>query len=132
MKIKIVKLSENRNNFGAKKVAGRDGGTLTEGGNIFGDKTDSIPLEFIQPTLEKYYEELGNLFPIHVGDFTTFRPLGSVGKKAKAGDIDLGVDVLELFDDGEINPEDLPTWNLDQKEWEAQVEKLTKNPKNKN
>lgn len=126
MKIKIVKLSENRNNFGAKKVAGRDGGTLTEGGNIFGDKTDSIPLEFIQPTLEKYYEELGNLFPIHVGDFTTFRPLGSVGKKAKSGDIDLGVDVLELFDDGEINPEDLPTWNLDQKEWEAQVEKLTK------
>ena len=114
------------NNFGAKKVAGRDGGILAEGGNIFGDKTDSIPLEFIEPTLKKYYEELGNLFPIHVGDFTTFRPLGSVGKKAKSGDIDLGVDVLELFDDGEINPEDLSTWNLDPKEWEERVELLTK------
>lgn len=126
MKVRIVKLSENMNNFGAKKVAGRDGGILAEGGNIFGDKTDSIPLEFIEPTLKKYYEELGNLFPIHVGDFTTFSPLGSVGKKAKSGDIDLGVDVLELFDDGEINPEDLSTWNLDPKEWEERVELLTK------
>ena len=126
MKVKIVKLSENRNNFGAKKCAGRDGGLLSEGGNIFGDKTGSIPLEYIEPTLKKYYEELGNLFPIHVGDFTTFEPLGSVGKKAKSGDIDLGVDVLELFDDGEINPEDLSTWNLDPKEWEERVELLTK------
>ena len=126
MKVRIQKLSENRNNFGAKKVAGRDGGILSEGGNIFGDKTDSIPLDFIEPTLNKYYQELGNLFPIHVADFTTFQPLGSVGKKAKSGDIDLGVDVLELFDDGEINPDDLTTWNLDPKKWTERVEKLTK------
>jgi len=126
LKVRIVKLSENMNNFGAKKVAGRDGGILAEGGNIFGDKTDSIPLNFIEPTLNKYYEELGNLFPIHVGDFTTFEPLGSVGKKALSGDIDLAVDVLQLFKDGEVNPEDLPTWNLDPKKWEERVQQLAK------
>ena len=114
------------NNFGAKKVAGRDGGILAEGGNIFGDKTDSIPLNFIEPTLGEYYNELGNLFPIHVGDFTTFEPLGSVGKKALSGDIDLAVDVLQLFKDGEVNPEDLPTWNLDPKKWEERVQQLAK------
>ncbi len=126
MKVRIVKLSENMNNFGAKKVAGRDGGILAEGGNIFGDKTDSIPLNFIEPTLGEYYNELGNLFPIHVGDFTTFEPLGSVGKKALSGDIDLAVDVLQLFKDGEVNPEDLPTWNLDPKKWEERVQQLAK------
>jgi len=36
---------------------------LTEGGNVFkGERVDSIPLAFIQPTLEQYYEELSNLF----------------------------------------------------------------------
>ena len=114
------------NNFSAKNGAGRDGGILAEGGNIFGDKTDSIPLNFIEPTLGEYYNELGNLFPIHVGDFTTFEPLGSVGKKALSGDIDLAVDVLQLFKDGEVNPEDLPTWNLDPKKWEERVQQLAK------
>ena len=37
---------------------------LTEGGNVFkGERVDSIPLAFIQPTLEQYYEELSKLFP---------------------------------------------------------------------
>ena len=126
MKVRITNLSENRNNFGAKKVADRDGGIIAEGGNIFVGETDSIPLAFIEPTLRMYYEEMGNLFPVHVGDFTTFQPLGSVGKKAKSGDIDLAVDVLELFDDGEVNPEDLLSWNIQPKDWMERVEKLTK------
>ena len=37
---------------------------LTEGGNVFkGERVGAIPLEFIEPTLERYYEELGRLFP---------------------------------------------------------------------
>ena len=54
---------------------------LNEGGNIFKGQTDKIPLEFIQPTLDKYYEELNRLFPAHRDVFTKFEPVGSVGKK---------------------------------------------------
>ena len=43
--------------------------SLAEGGNVFAGKTDSIPLEFIQPTLDKYYEELDRLFPEHSDKF---------------------------------------------------------------
>ena len=71
---------------------------LTEGGNVFkGESVDSIPLAFIEPTLNEYYEELSRLFPQHSSKFADFTPLGSVGKKAKSGDIDLAVDVEELF-----------------------------------
>ena len=126
MRVRILKLTESENNFGEKSAELGVGEILTDGRNIFGDKTDEIPLEFIEPTLNMYYEELGNLFPIHVGDFTTFQPLGSVGKKAKSGDIDLAVDVLQLFKDGEVNPEDLYTWNLDPKQYMERVEKLSK------
>ena len=101
-------------------------GAITEGGNVFAGETDSIPLAFIQPTLNAYYEELGRLFPVYVGEFETFQPLGSVGKKAKSGDIDLAVDVQELFPDGEVNPEDIKKWGLDPEAWKKQVEKLTK------
>ena len=85
---------------------------LREGGNVFTGKTDSIPLEFIQPTLDKYYEELDRLFPQHSDKFRNFQPLGSVGKKPKSGDIDLAVNVREMFPDGEVNPEDLKSWGL--------------------
>ena len=101
-------------------------GAITEGGNVFAGETGSIPLAFIQPTLNAYYEELGRLFPVYVGEFETFQPLGSVGKKAKSGDIDLAVDVQELFPDGEVNPEDIKKWGLDPEAWKKQVEKLTK------
>ena len=36
---------------------------VTEGGNVFAGQTASIPREFIEPTLEKYREELKRLFP---------------------------------------------------------------------
>jgi hypothetical protein len=101
-------------------------GAITEGGNVFTGQTDSIPLEFIQPTLAAYYEELGRLFPVYVAEFDTFKPLGSVGKKARSGDIDLAVDVQELFPDGEVNPEDIAQWGLDPEAWKQRVEKLTK------
>ena len=100
--------------------------SLSEGGNIFVGKTDSIPLEFIQPTLDKYYEELDRLFPQHSDKFRSFQPLGSVGKKAKSGDIDLAVNVKEMFPDGEVNPEDIKSWNLSPEDWKAKIEKLAK------
>ena len=100
---------------------------LTEGGNVFkGERVDSIPLAFIQPTLEQYYEELSRLFPQHASKFADFTPLGSVGKKAKSGDIDLAVDVEELFPQGKVTDEDLQSWNLDPGAWRATYEKMVK------
>ncbi len=100
---------------------------LTEGGNVFkGERVDSIPLAFIQPTLEQYYEELSRLFPQHASKFADFAPLGSVGKKAKSGDIDLAVDVEELFPQGKVTDEDLQSWNLDPAAWRATYEKMVK------
>ena len=100
---------------------------LTEGGNVFkGENVDSIPLAFIQPTLEQYYEELSRLFPQHASKFADFTPLGSVGKKAKSGDIDLAVDVEELFPQGKVTDEDLQSWNLNPIDWKATYEKMVK------
>ena len=100
---------------------------LTEGGNVFkGERVDSIPLAFIQPTLEQYYEELSRLFPQHASKFADFTPLGSVGKKAKSGDIDLAVDVEELFPQGKVTDEDLQSWNLDPGVWRVTYEKMVK------
>jgi hypothetical protein len=100
---------------------------LTEGGNVFkGEDVDSIPLAFIQPTLEQYYEELSRLFPQHASKFADFVPLGSVGKKAKSGDIDLAVDVEELFPQGKVTDEDLQSWNLNPADWKATYEKMVK------
>ena len=100
---------------------------LAEGGNVFvGERVDAIPLEFIEPTLERYYEELSSLFPMHAADFKDFEPLGSVGKKAKSGDIDLAVVVQTLFPKGRVTDEDLKSWRLDPAEWRATYEKMVK------
>ena len=93
--------------------------SITEGGNVFAGKTAPIPKAFIDPTLDKYYEELDRLFPQHSGKFRKFEPLGSVGKKEESGDIDLAVSAKVLFPNktvlfksGEINSEELESWNI--------------------
>tara|TARA_R110002020_G_scaffold167330_4_gene355536 strand:- start:694 stop:1740 length:1047 start_codon:yes stop_codon:yes gene_type:complete len=100
---------------------------INEGGNVFvGETVNAIPLEYIESTLDKYYEELSNLFPEHSEDFRNFEPLGSVGKKAKSGDIDLAVDVRALFPKGKVTDEELQSWNLDPVSWRATYEKMVK------
>ena len=101
---------------------------ITEGGNIFGDKTDSIPLNFIEPTLNAYYAELARLFPQHSENFNkeTMPPLGSVGKKAKSGDIDLAVNAQTFFEDGVVTPTGLASWNIDPEVWKERLKKLAK------
>ena len=91
---------------------------LTEGGNVFkGERVGAIPLEFIEPTLERYYEELSRLFPQQTAFFQTIEPLGSVGKKAKSGDIDLAIDVSELAPSRKIDAQMLQSWELDPQAW---------------
>ena len=99
---------------------------LNEGGNIFKGQTDKIPLEFIQPTLDKYYEELNRLFPAHRDVFTKFEPVGSVGKKPFSGDVDLVIDSSEFFGQPEINEEELESWNIDPEKWKQTFETFRK------
>lgn len=100
---------------------------INEGGNVFkGERVDSIPLEFIGPTLDRYYEELSRLFPKHSEIFQNFAPLGSVGKKAKSGDIDLAVDVQELFPSGQVDEKSLQSWGLDPQSWQETYDRMFK------
>ena len=104
---------------------------LTEGGNVFkGERVGAIPLEFIEPTLERYYEELGRLFPQQTGFFQTIEPLGSVGKKAKSGDIDLAIDVSKLAPTRKIDEQMLQSWNLDPQSWANTRAKFAKRARN--
>jgi len=77
------------------------------GGNIF-NTTAPIKKEHIAPTLKKFYEHLGILFPGARKYFKDIRPLGSVYKKDYSGDIDLALsgDVFKKIED----------WGLDKKE----------------
>ena len=84
---------------------------LTEGGNVFGDNTGRIAIENIEPTLEKYYAELQQVFPNAGISPNKFHPVGSVGKKSSSGDIDLAVDATEMFPQG-ISSETVQAWNI--------------------
>jgi len=104
---------------------------LTEGGNVFkGERVGAIPLEFIEPTLERYYEELGRLFPQQTAFFQTIEPLGSVGKKAKSGDIDLAIDVSELAPSRKIDDQTLQSWELDPGAWADTRARFAKRARN--
>mgnify|MGYP001201925230 FL=1 len=104
---------------------------LTEGGNVFkGERVGAIPLEFIEPTLERYYEELGRLFPQQTAFFQTIEPLGSVGKKAKSGDIDLAIDVSELAPSRKIDDQMLQSWQLDPGVWADTRARFAKRARN--
>ncbi len=93
---------------------------IQEGGNVFGT-THPIKKEDIPPTLEKFVEELGKIFPEKKDTFKSekentlkFQTLGSVGQKDESGDIDLGYDGNNLVKDGEP---DLKGWNIDPEEF---------------
>ena len=87
---------------------------IEEGGNVFAGKTMSIKRENIQPTLATYFSELKSIFPKKASIFNekNFVPLGSVGKKAVSGDIDLGVSVTDLLDK-EMSDQAIALWGVD-------------------
>ena len=62
------------------------------GGNIFKDYASPITRDKIRPTLQKYMEHLGKVFPAKANVFKNFHPVGSVGKKEVSGDLDLAID----------------------------------------
>ena len=95
---------------------------LNEGGNVFGT-TAPIAKEKIEPTLEKFTEELGKIFPKKANTFSTFEKLGSAGKKDMSGDIDVAYPVGNLTKE---NKPDLEGWGLDREEFNQYFEKIRK------
>lgn len=100
---------------------------LTEGGNVFKGKTGSIALEDIEPTLDAYFAELKKLFPKKASIFNKqhFHPLGSVGKKPRSGDIDLGIDAKTVLPKG-LSPESYSMWNINAADVQKDFETLKK------
>lgn len=62
-----------------------DQSDLTEGGNAMG--TDRVPRENVGPTIEAYKKQV-----LSKVKHKSVKPVGSTGKKASSGDIDLGLD----------------------------------------
>lgn len=84
------------------------------GGNVFNNHATKIKKENITPTLNRYFSELKSLFPNKASIFDTlhFVPLGSVGKKAVSGDIDLGIDAINILDSN-MSDDSIKEWGID-------------------
>ena len=78
---------------------------LEEGGNVFGT-TSPIKKEHIKPTMQQFFNEFREIFPRAHAHFEGIRTLGSVGKKAVSGDIDLAL--------SEDSFKDINDWGLDE------------------
>jgi hypothetical protein len=96
---------------------------LLEGGNVFGT-TDSIEKDNIEPTIEKFVDQLSKIFPAKASTFKQFEKLGSVGKKELSGDIDLAYDVKNFFPDGKTP--DFKGWGIDESRYNELVAAFTK------
>ena len=94
------------------------------GGNIFKDYASPIVRENIRPTLKKYIEHLGYIFPKKAHVFKNFYPVGSVGKKPISGDMDLAIDFKHLFDGEPYNAEELRQFRIVPNDWEAEYKKI--------
>jgi hypothetical protein len=98
---------------------------ILEGGNVF-DNTSSIKREHIEPTLEKFVDELQRIFPEKASTFVKFETLGSAGKKDISGDIDLSYDSKNLVKDGKP---DFKGWKINEKDFNDLVDSIKKRSK---
>ena len=96
---------------------------ILEGGNVFGT-TAPIKREYIQPTLDKFTKELKRIFPKVT---FSFESLGSVGKKAESGDIDLGFSANNI-----ISNDGTPLfdkWGISSQEFQVTYDQIRKRSK---
>lgn len=101
-----------------------------EGGNIFKNseyETQNIPLNNIQPTLDKFIGDLNRLFPAKNSSFKELLNkdnwLGSTGRKSESGDVDLAYSIDNFFINGEP---DIKGWGIDENEFNTLFEKFKK------
>ena len=99
---------------------------LMEGGNVFGTTT-SIKKANIEPTVEKFVDQLSRVFPAKASSFKTFEKLGSAGKKDVSGDIDLSYDIKNIFPNGKTP--DFKGWGVDEQKYNELVAQFTKRAK---
>ena len=98
---------------------------ILEGGNVFGGNTDRISRENIQPTLDRYFAELKQVFPRANINPSDFHPTGSVGKRSTSGDIDLAIDATKLFPRG-ISTQTVQQWNIKPEEFVQRFDQFKK------
>ena len=96
---------------------------IKEGGNVFKNTeydTQNIPLDNIQPTVNKFAEDLSKLFPSKSSAFKDITNknswLGSTGKKPESGDVDLAFPIEHFFLNGEP---DIKGWRISEDEFNA-------------
>jgi len=100
---------------------------ISEGGNVFKGKTKPIRREFIELTVQNYFNELATIFPKKKDIFNKehMKYIGSVGKKPISGDIDLAIDTSSIVD-RDMSDESIKQWGLDPKAVKYQFEKYKK------
>lgn len=103
---------------------------IKEGGNVFKNSeydAQNILLNNIQPTVNKFAEDLGKLFPSKRISFKELTDknnwLGSTGRKPESGDVDLAYTSDNFFINGKP---DIKGWELDENEFNTLYEKLKK------
>ena len=100
------------------------------GGNIFKGKTQPIKKEHILITVEKYFADLGRVFPHKKDMYNTqkMKFIGSVMKKDLSGDIDFAIDISSIADK-KFSDKSLAKWGLNGEEVKAQMLKYKKRAK---
>lgn len=100
---------------------------VDEGGNVFKGQTGPIRKENIEPTLDRYFAELQQVFPKKASIFNLqhFHALGSVGKKPESGDIDLAVSAADILDQG-MTAAAIALWGIDPAAVDAEQQALAK------
>jgi hypothetical protein len=103
---------------------------ISEGGNVFKNTeydTEDVLLANIGPTIKKFTEDLGNIFPNKKSTFALLNDksnwLGSTGNKPQSGDVDIAYSSEHFFKDGQA---DVEGWGIDQNEYNQLYEKNKK------
>jgi len=103
---------------------------INEGGNVFKNTefdTEDILLANIAPTIKKFTEDLGTLFPNKKNTFAALNNksnwLGSTGNKPQSGDVDLAYSEEAFFKNGTI---DINGWGISETDYTPLYEKNKK------
>lgn len=92
------------------------------GGNVF-SYTNSIKIDDIEPTVERYFADLQLIFPEkkHILNKEYFKYVGSVGKKSISGDIDFAIDFSTIIDN-DFSYDGIKQWGINPKDVKNQFD----------
>jgi len=95
---------------------------VNEGGNVFKNTeydTENILLANITPTIKKFVDDLGKIFPNKKSTFNSLNDksnwLGSTGNKPQSGDVDVAYSAEYFFKNGQADTEG---WGISQDEYD--------------